>query len=87
VYISQRSGVDIKVDHVQNVYDDANGEEGAADEMGQIKAGEGPGGDPLDMVESIDKVVEEETGPVTASPERRWDGGKSREYQEDNPWA
>jgi hypothetical protein len=55
--------------------------------MGQIKAGEGPGGDPLDMVESIDKVVEEETGPVTASPERRWDGEKSREYQEDNPWA
>lgn len=81
IYKAQRTTSDMKVDRVQEVYSpDPAGES----ELEHVHAGQAPGGDPVDMVESIERVVERDQG----SPENKWNGG--RLYQtndEDNPWA
>lgn len=96
VYISKRSGKDMKVDHIQEIYENEAAEEGLGD-MDQIKAGEAPTGDPVLAVQSIEKVVEEGvdvgsigTGNGNRGSGRKWGGGVEVRYQgnqEDNPWA
>lgn len=80
IFKAQRTTSDMKVDRVQQVYspDPAEGPE-----LDHVHAGEAPGGDPVDIVESIEKVVEEDKG----SPENKWNGGRLYQTNDDNPWA